>query len=53
MVGTAQRLRFDGMGFVEVPGAQASVKEKFFLHGKAFYKANSSDWRLQGPPMTF
>jgi hypothetical protein len=37
------RLRFDGMGFVKVPGAQVSAKEKFFPRGKAFCKAKSSD----------
>jgi hypothetical protein len=32
-----------------VSGAWVSVKEKLFLRGrKAFYKAKSSDWRLQG-----
>jgi hypothetical protein len=51
MVGTAQRFRPSGVGFVKVPGAQAPVKEKIFLHGEAFYKAKSSDWGLQGPPM--
>jgi hypothetical protein len=41
------------MGFVKVPGGHVSVKETFFLHGEAFYKAKSSDWGLQGPPMAF
>jgi hypothetical protein len=40
-------------GFDKVPQDQAPVKEKFFLRGKTFYKAKSSDWKLQGPPMTF
>jgi hypothetical protein len=34
------------MGFVKLPGAQVSVKEKFFPRGKAFCKAKSSDWRF-------
>jgi hypothetical protein len=33
----------DGIGFVKVSEAQVSVKEKFFLRGKASYKAKSSD----------
>jgi hypothetical protein len=31
------RLSSDGMGLVKVPEAQVSVKEKFFLRGKASY----------------
>jgi hypothetical protein len=53
--GTTNRLLFDGMGFVKASRAQASVKEiRFSCEGGlfAFYKAKSSDWGLQGPPMT-
>jgi hypothetical protein len=37
------RLSFDGMGFIKVPGAQVSVKEKFFPRVKAFCRVKSSD----------
>jgi hypothetical protein len=36
----------DGIGFVKVPEAQVSVKEKFFQRGKASYKVKYSDGRF-------
>jgi hypothetical protein len=36
------------MGFVKVSEAQVPVKEKFFLRGKASYKAKSSDGSFAG-----
>jgi hypothetical protein len=42
-VGTASRLISAGIGPVKVPEAEVSVKEKFFLRGKASYKVKSSD----------
>jgi hypothetical protein len=43
---SVQGLKFmplSGYGGLKVPGAQVSVKEKFFLRGMASYKAKSSD----------
>jgi hypothetical protein len=47
------RLSCDGIGPVKAPGAQVSVKEKFFLRGKAFKRSNLLIEDLQGLQMLF